>query len=151
MAVAETKSKGKRMNRTSTSFLICVMILEASQVAAQTADFSGEWETSFGPLTVAQDGETVHGEYEVSGQPSTLEGTVQGPVLDFKYREGPIEGIGRFQLSDDGRSFTGRWTEQDTDDWYTWIGGWRRGSGGLPFVCRNNRTCSLLGLSHHGG
>jgi hypothetical protein len=115
------RSGSNRMYRLTSGF-ICLIVLQTTPLAAQTSDFSGEWETTFGLLTLTQNGEAVQGDYEVSGERSTLEGTVQGPVLNFQYREGAIEGVGRFQLSDDGRRFTGRWREQGGEEWYPWNG-----------------------------
>jgi hypothetical protein len=84
-------------------------------VATAAGTFTGEWASTFGPLTLKQVGTRVTGTYpDLNG---TLEGTVTGKVLRFQWKEGESgKGSGRFILSDDGNSFTGFWDYGDKPD-----------------------------------
>ncbi len=82
------------------------------------ADFSGEWMTSFGPMTLTQTGRDVAGTY---GYDKTrIEGTAKGNTLDVTYGSG---GSATFDLWSDGEFITGDWKNGERDG--RW-GGYRR-------------------------
>src|SRR5688572_18257800 len=85
--------------------------------------FEGIWESSYGLLRLVQEKERVFGFYEGSG-PCTLEGTLDGQRLTFRYREQRVEGEGHFQLAQDGTGFEGEWRPDGKQEWSAWQG-WR--------------------------
>jgi len=67
--------------------------------------WTGKWATTFGEMTLKQDGEKVTGEY---GNPvETLEGTVSGSKLTGTWNNGISSGGFEFTMADDGKSFRG--------------------------------------------
>jgi hypothetical protein len=61
-------------------------------------DFSGRWTTSFGVMTLRQQGTNVAGTYGREGTECALEGTVAEGRLTFKYKEAVEKGSGWFRL-----------------------------------------------------
>lgn len=84
--------------------------------------FAGTWDTTYGRMTLTQDGAKVRGSYVFQRQRSTLEGQVEKNKLTFHYQEPSARGEGWFELSADGKSFAGQWREQGTDAWLPWTG-----------------------------
>ncbi|KQC12982.1 MAG: hypothetical protein APR63_09680 [Desulfuromonas sp. SDB] len=91
-------------------------------LSAHHPDFSGVWQTTYGTLTLVQNGNEVKGWYNLSGI-STIQGTIddQGK-LNFTYQEPFASGEGWFELSDDQMTFQGQWHEQNSIQWYSWEG-----------------------------
>jgi hypothetical protein len=71
--------------------------------------FAGQWETTYGPLTLHQQGALVSGVYFFLGKRCTLQGKVVGTRLEFTYQEPSAKGEGWFDLAADGRTFQGTW------------------------------------------
>lgn len=85
------------------------------------ASFSGAWDTTYGLLRVQQDGATVSGTYSYGGG-STIQGTIEGRRLTFRYQEPTAAGEGWFEVSPDGLRFDGSWMEDGSSEWYPWTG-----------------------------
>ena len=83
--------------------------------------FDGLWDTDFGRMRLVQEGERVHGFYELAGG-SLIEGRLDGDELAFTYREPGGGGEGRFVLGDDGRTFEGEWRQEGKAGWLSWQG-----------------------------
>ncbi len=98
--------------------------------------FAGDWETSYGPMTLSQNGDRVQGAYLFGGARCPLEGRVDGGRLAFTYHEPSVTGQGWFELSADGLSFSGQWRAQKTDPWQPWTGrrSGRAARGRSPFA-----------------
>ena len=60
--------------------------------------FDGRWATSFGQMTLRQDGTRISGTYGRSGIENTLEGTIEAGQLTFRYEEANERGTGWFRL-----------------------------------------------------
>jgi hypothetical protein len=88
--------------------------------------FDGLWDSDFGLLRLVQDGDLVHGFYEVAGG-STIEGRLDGDQLIFTYQEPTVSGEGRFVLADNGLTFHGQWKPAGGTGLLPW-----RGSRVLP-------------------
>jgi hypothetical protein len=86
------------------------------------SNFTGTWETTFGLMTLTQDGDRVKGTYVMEGTTSSIEGRVEKGKLTFRYQEPGVQGEGSFELAADGQSFTGRWREDGTTAWLPWKG-----------------------------
>jgi hypothetical protein len=96
--------------------------------AAHAAEpsFAGEWETSFGHMSLQVDGTKVKGTYRIPGWgPNQIKGTVAGRTWKFTYQEPDATGEGRLTLSSDGDTFDGQWKQQGSKEWFPWSG--RRG------------------------
>jgi len=83
--------------------------------APATAQWSGTWKSSYGPLSLAQQGKAVTGTYVYSNPPvqGSVAGEAAGRTLKVLWKEGPGgagDGEAVFELSEDGMSFTGTWT-----------------------------------------
>ncbi|MBI4348615.1 MAG: hypothetical protein HY553_17385 [Elusimicrobia bacterium] len=83
--------------------------------------FDGLWETSFGRLRLSVSDGRAHGFYAY-GAGGTVEGRVEGRVLELRYTEPAVAGEARFELSNDGSSFLGRWRPDGAKDWGEWKG-----------------------------
>jgi hypothetical protein len=92
--------------------------------------WSGGWDTTFGPLVREQSDDTVLGVYKYpNGELVTtgvLRGQMHGAHLDFTWEEregGTARGKGSFDMSADGKSFTGRWGYlESARDGVEWVG-----------------------------
>lgn len=91
-------------------------------------DFAGRWLTTFGPMTLQQDGDQVHGEYEWQGETCQIQGRIEDGKLRFKYQEPKARGMGWFTLERPGK-FIGKWQMDGDSRWLPWIG--ERGFEGL--------------------
>jgi hypothetical protein len=60
--------------------------------------FDGQWATSFGPMTLRQEGGSVTGTYGRNGTENSIEGTVEAGQLTFRYEEANERGTGWFRL-----------------------------------------------------
>jgi hypothetical protein len=81
--------------------------------------FGAEWATATSAnvayaMKLTQTGTTVRGTYARDGRTvGSLEGTLEGDTLVYRWREGMSTGSGKFKLSADGKSFTGWWNNDD--------------------------------------
>lgn len=102
-------------------------------------NFSGNWSTMIGRLgfprkvTLNQSGNQVTGTYSFEWQGRTHTGTIQGTVtgntLTFRWTEagrGKGEGKGEFELSSDGKGFSGYYTGEPGSEAYNPWGGKRQ-------------------------
>ncbi|MBL8878983.1 MAG: hypothetical protein JNG88_07670 [Phycisphaerales bacterium] len=97
---------------------------------AALASFAGSWDTTFGLLELSQIGASVTGQYAIDGAKATVEGTVDGRRLTFRYVEANARGEGWFELAADGDSFEGKWRASGVPLWMNWIG--KRAAGTNP-------------------
>jgi hypothetical protein len=95
--------------------------------------WDGIWETDFGRVRLIEKRGRVHGLYECGG-PSSIEGTVRGDALEFRYREPKVSGTGRFELAEEGAGFTGRWRARGERKWSSWSGRRIRALPGLKWL-----------------
>ena len=103
----------------------------AESPATEAANFTGQWQTSFGVLTLKQTGDKVEGEYD--NPHGTVIGTVSGGKLTFAYQEASIGGEGWFELASGGRKFTGKWRPAARPAGPTGpVNAWRRRQRALP-------------------
>src|SRR5579883_282912 len=82
--------------------------LTGSGTASSAANFTGQWNTDFGPMSLTQTGASVTGTYPNFN--GTISGTVTGNVLNANWSDNTGTGTLRFTQSVDGNSFTGTWT-----------------------------------------
>jgi len=85
--------------------------------------FAGRWTTSFGPMTLRQDGSRVTGSYGRNGTENTIEGTVAADRFTFRYKEASEQGTGWFRLRRPG-SFGGEYLAEGNPLTQLWQG-WR--------------------------
>jgi hypothetical protein len=136
--------------------LLAVLLLTPALSRAQTG-FAGQWETTFGSMTLTQDGKKVTGFYLYDEGRSTIEGQVEGRKLTFTYQEPKAEGEGWFELSADGKSFSGKWRERFQKEWGEWkgtrvaaapvgFGGvWKTSYGSMRLVEKDGRIIGMYG------
>ncbi|MDX6385334.1 MAG: hypothetical protein QOK48_2907 [Blastocatellia bacterium] len=75
---------------------------------APCGDFSGLYQTDYGPLRLTRTGDQVRGTYTTdSDKDSSISGTVRGNVLSGRWKEPSGKGTLRFTLASNGRSFKG--------------------------------------------
>jgi hypothetical protein len=91
-------------------------------------DFAGDWFTTFGHMTLTQDGNKIRGTYGMGNQVCSLEGTIVGGELRFRYSEPDVGGDGWFVLERPGK-FAGQWRQDGTERWLPWKG--ERGFDGI--------------------
>lgn len=101
--------------------VLLVAIAWPAPALAQSG-FAGQWETTYGLMTLTQEGDAVHGYYVMGGVRCTLAGKVDKLKLTFTYEEPGTHGEGWFQLAADGKSFAGKWREQGNTAWSEWVG-----------------------------
>jgi hypothetical protein len=112
------------MPRKSVSIVLALLILTSISFAAPAtrpaADFSGEWETSYGTMKLTQKGSTITGTYGDDDRYS-INGTLEGCKLTFTYKD-IAPGEGWFEIADDGQSFSGKWRPIGDGRWANWTG-----------------------------
>jgi hypothetical protein len=103
-------------------FALPVVFLLLCGFASVRADegFTGTWDTTFGPVTMIQKGKKVIGAYYENK--ASLEGKAENGKLTFNYQEEAEGGEGEFVLSDDGKTFAGRYRVVGTKNWIDWKG-----------------------------
>lgn len=84
--------------------------------------YAGTWDTTFGKMTLTQEGDKVSGHYLMGNERCTVEGKVDKNKLTFAYQEPNASGEGWFELAADGKGFAGKWREQGMSEWGEWIG-----------------------------
>ena len=96
-------------------------------VPKKVANWSGKWLCGqWGTLNIAQSGDVITGTYTYDN--GKLKGNVGGNMLFGTWSEAPSYSIPNdagdveFTMSDDGKSFTGRWRYGFTGEWRTWNG-----------------------------
>jgi hypothetical protein len=106
------------------------MAILALAASAGRADFTGTWETTYGPLVLTQDEQgLVTGYYTLGGLCSVRGRVNPSGRLFFEYEEPSARGEGWFDLSEDGDSFSGEWRAEGSESWSSWEG-YRSGTGG---------------------
>lgn len=118
-----------RSNRRLAAVFLCALGFTL-RCQALALDFSGSWNTDFGPLHLVQEGNRLRGSYVMEERLSSVEGTVKDREAIFRYQERSAHGEGRFQLSTDGASFTGTWRQEGNESWSPWSG--RRSRDEIP-------------------
>jgi hypothetical protein len=83
--------------------------------------FAGRWITSFGPMELQQDGNTIKGTYWYQGTPGPIDGVLEGDRYVFRYEDASGPGRGWFELSSYGQ-FRGQYCLDGTQDWHPWTG-----------------------------
>jgi hypothetical protein len=101
---------------------LCALLLLVPPARAQQPTFAGAWDTTYGRLTLTQEGDQVKGYYLTNGRRAIVEGTVEKGKLTFRYQEPSAAGEGWFELAADGHSFQGRWRERGETEWEAWAG-----------------------------
>jgi hypothetical protein len=107
--------------------------------------FDGQWATSFGQMTLRQEGARVTGTYGRSGAENTLEGTVEAGRFTFRYEEAHERGTGWFRLRRPS-SFGGEYlAERNTrplpwQGWRGYDGLWDTSVGRLRLVQEAGRV-----------
>lgn len=93
--------------------------------ASSLPTFTGNWNTSFGPMQLTQTGNQVTGTYaDCPNSGATISGQVTGSALDGTWTEPCHNAQGRihFVLSSDGNSFTGLWAVGSNNPSAAWNG-----------------------------
>jgi hypothetical protein len=85
--------------------------------------FDGRWSTSFGPMTLQQDGARVSGTYGRDGLENTIDGEVAEGRFTFRYEEANERGTGWFKLRRSS-SFAGEYLADGNARTLPWQG-WR--------------------------
>jgi hypothetical protein len=132
------------MSRRSSAWTICLVIVVATWAGRQpsraadgatsrngqapapatqalTSSFTGRWMTTYGPMTLRQNGDAVEGTYGAAGE-SSIKGKLKDTLLVFTYAEPDARGEGWFELAADGKSFNGKWRTADSPTWAQWTG-----------------------------
>lgn len=122
-------------------FLIAILVLALclgtglpfgqTVAAADLGNYSwtGDWSTNWGDMTLTQTGSKVTGTY--THDQGKISGTVSGNTLTGTWSEDPSysppsdAGEVEFVMSEDGKSFTGKWRYGSEGSWGVWEGGTR--------------------------
>jgi predicted esterase len=94
---------------------------DPSAAKGKPADFSGLWLTEMGLMELAADGPKVKGRYALRGT-SSLDGTVSGRHLEFKFKTWQFTGPGFFDLDEKNTSLAGAGGADGNPRWYGWKG-----------------------------
>jgi len=102
---------------------LCFVIALVNSLQAAEPTFAGEWDTTYGRMSLKADGKTVSGHYTYAGgDMNSVTGTQNGRTLTFTYTEPGVTGEGLFTLSADGASFDGQWRPNGSETWGQWSG-----------------------------
>lgn len=91
--------------------------------------WQGEWDSNWGKMVLTQSGSNVTGTY--THDKGKISGTILGNVLAGTWSESPSyappndAGDIEFTMSEDGKSFTGKWRYGSEGSWGNWEGGKR--------------------------
>ncbi|HYE80925.1 MAG TPA: copper amine oxidase N-terminal domain-containing protein [Clostridia bacterium] len=91
--------------------------------------WEGEWESNWGKMVISQNGSVVTGTY--THDSGRISGIVSGNTLSGIWSESPSYmppndgGDMELTMSDDGKSFTGKWRYGSEGSWGNWEGGKR--------------------------
>ncbi len=88
------------------SLALLLTIAAGPAQASQPASFAGSWKTTFGTVSLKQDGDAVTGSFGVNGQ-FPIKGKVTDNVLKMEYDEGQVKGDATFTLDPSGASYGG--------------------------------------------
>lgn len=105
------------MKRTMTGI---VLLLTVGPAIAE-GPFHGTWDTTYGRLTLRQEGDKVTG-YYIMEVPCWIDGKVVGGKLKFDYEEPDAKGSGTFEIAKDGKSFDGKWGVAGQEQTEAWTG-----------------------------
>ncbi len=103
--------------------------LASGSTALGTYSWSGTWETNWGNMILVQSGTNVSGTYEHDD--GKIVGTVSGNTLTGTWSENPSyappddAGDVMFEMTADGKGFSGLWRYGSEGDWGVWDGGTR--------------------------
>ena len=103
-------------------------LFKPTRIELTMSDFAGDWFSTFGPMTLTQDGVRVQGTYQMGSHHCSLDGTIQDSVLRFRFHEPNAGGEGWFALRRYGK-FAGKWRQDGASHWQAWQG--ERGFEGL--------------------
>ena len=111
--------------------VVLALLLPLPAAAIETG-FTGDWTTTYGPMTLVETAGSVSGTYINEGQVCSLSGRVKDGVLEFAYKEPEASGVGRFRLNADGMGFAGEWRAPDSQGFVPWLGtrNWKPQAGG---------------------
>jgi hypothetical protein len=87
---------------------------------ALALDVSGDWQTTYGVVSLRQNGRNVSGAY-YEGR-ATITGTINGMKLVLRYDEVNVQGEAVFTFNDQGTAFSGQWRPDGTENWADWTG-----------------------------
>src|SRR5438874_381398 len=104
------------------SLLFALLLFVPSSAARAEGSFAGTWDTTFGPMTLTQEGKKVQGHYDMEGNRCPIRGTVEKNRLTFTYEEPDARGEGWFELSAAGNQFSGKWRANGQSAWAEWKG-----------------------------
>ena len=91
------------------------------------AGFAGRWFTSFGLMTLREDGGRIVGTYGATGTENMIEGAIESDGFVFRYEEAEEKGTGRFKLGRYGH-FAGDYLADGSAQSLPWLG-WREFDG----------------------
>ncbi len=117
--------------------VLILALVSAPTISAQSCDWTGVWNTTYGRLELRQAGQDVVGSYDYDQ--GRLVGTVTETGLVGTWSEAPTylppDDAGDFELNftDDCNGFEGRWRYGSSGPWWTdWNGS--KGQGPISFI-----------------
>lgn len=100
---------------------VLLTVLAACSASAE-AGFTGDWSTTYGPMTLSESSGSVTGSYIDEGAVCSIEGAVKNGVLEFSYHDADMSGTGSFRLDEGGLGFTGELRAQGSVGTVPWLG-----------------------------
>ncbi len=91
-------------------------------MSSSSSIFAGRWHTTFGPMTLTQEGDRVRGSYLCNGSECPISGKVSDGRLTFTYQEARVRGEGWFEMRPRAKAFAGEFREAGAEDWGIWEG-----------------------------
>lgn len=99
------------------------LVLLGPSVALAETSFAGIWDSTYGTISLTQDGAKVTGHYSSQMLVGTLKGAVTGRRLTLRYKEiDGTTGQAFFELDKSGDSFAGSWRADGETEWAPWNG-----------------------------
>lgn len=93
---------------------------QITQADTRCSGFTGNWNSDFGAMQLVVQGARASGNF--GGPGNTIEGTVNGNVLEGRWVQPSRSGLLRFVLNPASRSFTGIWREANGSGGGYWNG-----------------------------
>lgn len=115
-----------------TRFLPTLLLLACVSANSFAADagFTGDWSTTYGPMTLSETSGAVKGSYISEGEVRSIEGKIKKGVLEFTFRDAESSGTGWFRLNENGMGFSGELREAGSVGTVPWLGSrsWKPGT-----------------------
>lgn len=122
----------------------------ATQASHPLPSFTGTWQTTYGEMTLTEQGGKIEGTYAYTSG-ATISGRREKNRFTFTYQEPHAKGEGWFELAADGKTFAGEWRSDGGEQWLPWKGERTTASSQVSFDGLWETTYGRMRLNQDAG